>query len=148
MPMKSHEDIVVFGKKGVNYYPQFWYSTPYKIKPFLRKNITTGLGKRPSVSAAEFHCGTDHSDGRRFPLSILTFKRDTPILHNTQKPVKLCEYLINTYTKEGELVLDSCAGSGTTAVACINTKRKYICMEMDKEIYEVCKERVGAAAHP
>lgn len=76
-----------------------------------------------------------------YPKHILEFKCEHG-LHPTQKPVALFEYLIRTYTNEGALVLDCTAGSCTTAVACINTKRDYICMELDTAIYEAAVERV------
>lgn len=80
----------------------------------------------------------------RYPRSIQVFSTDTQnsSLHPTQKPVALIEYLIKTYTNEGELVLDSCGGSFTTAVAAINTNRNYICFEKDREIFSIGKNRV------
>lgn len=80
----------------------------------------------------------------RYPKSIWTFAKDIQksALHPTQKPVKLIEELIKTYTNEGEVILDSCAGSMTTAIAAINTDRKVICIEKDKEIFRVAENRV------
>lgn len=80
--------------------------------------------------------------GKRFPKSVLNFEKEHPPIHNTQKPVALCEWLIKTYTNERELVLDSCAGSMTTGIAAINTNRKVICIEKDKEIFQVGRNRV------
>lgn len=80
----------------------------------------------------------------RYPRSVITFPSDKQksSLHSTQKPVALIEYLIQTYTNEGDLVLDSCAGSMTTAIAAINTGRDCICIEKDEEIYKIGKKRV------
>jgi site-specific DNA-methyltransferase (adenine-specific) len=79
-------------------------------------------------------------DLTNFPKSIIRFNVEKG-LHPTQKPVALCEYLIKTYTQEGELVLDNCIGSGTTAIACINTNRNYMGFELDKEYYEIAKKQ-------
>ena len=79
-----------------------------------------------------------------YPKNILNFSLDTNChLHPTQKPVALFEYLIKTYTNEGETVLDNCMGSGTTAIACINTKRNYIGFEMDKDYYDIANNRIA-----
>jgi DNA modification methylase len=80
--------------------------------------------------------------GNRYPTSILKFNNPTKLMHPTQKPLKLCEWLINTYSNEGDLILDFCMGSGSTVVACINTKRRYIGVEMDKDIFKTAKDRI------
>ena len=82
---------------------------------------------------------------QRYPRDVLQFKWDTQksSLHQCQKPVEACEYIIKTYTNPGDLVLDSCAGSCTTAVAALNTGRNYICFEKDKDIFEVGSKRVA-----
>ena len=81
---------------------------------------------------------------QRYPRDVLQFKWDTQksSLHQCQKPVEACEYFIKTYTNPGDLVLDSCSGSCTTAVAALNTGRNYICFEKDKDIFEVGSKRV------
>ncbi len=140
--MKSHENILVFYKKLPIYNPQFWYSTPYERKAQeSRKNKTTILGD----SSASSYRPTTISDGKRFPLSIIREKlhNNSTNLHPTQKPVALFEYLIKTYTNEGDLVLDNCAGSGTTGVACKNTNRNYILMEKEQEYIDIIKKRLG-----
>jgi site-specific DNA-methyltransferase (adenine-specific) len=139
MPMKSHEEILVFYKKQPTYNPQYWYSKPYKTKARPRKNEIEGLR---GGSAANFCAETISEDGRRYPLSILTFPRDSSRLHPTQKPVALFEYLIKTYTNEGEIVLDNCAGSGTTAIACMNTNRNYILIEKEKKYIDIINKRI------
>lgn len=83
-------------------------------------------------------------DGTRHPCEILEFKRDvqTCRLHPTQKPVALLEYLVGTYTNEAEIVLDNCMGSGSTGVACINTNRKFIGIELDEKYFEIARNRI------
>ena len=81
------------------------------------------------------------SNGERYPIDIIKFGRECG-LHPTQKPVALLEYLIKTYTQEGEVVLDNCMGSGSTGVAALNTKRKFVGIELDKEYFEIAKERI------
>ena len=132
-PLKSHEDICVFYKHKPTYNKQYWYSTPYK----LTKNgsLSNNYGERGVAY-------TESADGRRNPLSILSFPRDGKKVHPTQKPVALLEYLIKTYTNEGETVLDNCMGSGSTGVACINTNRNFIGMELDEKYFEIAKERL------
>lgn len=79
----------------------------------------------------------------KFPLSVIDIPREFIVIHPTQKPVALIEYLIKTYSNEGETILDNCMGSGTTAIACINTKRNYIGFEIDKEYYDISMERLS-----
>lgn len=81
-------------------------------------------------------------DGKKYNSNVLEFKKDYEGLHPTQKPVKLFEYLIKTYTDEGNTVLDNCMGSGTTAIACLNTNRKFIGFEMDKEYFDIATKRI------
>jgi site-specific DNA-methyltransferase (adenine-specific) len=141
-PMRDKEDILVFYKKQPTYNPQWSWGEPYS-------NLKSGKNATPSTSeitgkymnGAEFRNG---SDGRRYPKQVLEFgvvERGT--LHPTQKPVALFEYLIKTYTNEGDLVLDNCAGSGTTGVACINTNRRYILMEKDEKYFEIINKRIN-----
>ena len=82
-----------------------------------------------------------------YPIEILSFSRDKKTYHPTQKPVALLEYLIRTYTNENEVVLDNCMGSGSTGVACINTKRSFIGIELDPNYFEIAKERIYKAQH-
>jgi site-specific DNA-methyltransferase (adenine-specific) len=143
-PMKSHEDILVFGSGKIRYYPQYWYGKPYETKARERKSEIEGLS---GGSAANYMTATISEDGKRYPLSILRFKRDADRVHPTQKPVALMEYLIRTYTNEGDLVVDSCMGSGTTGVACVNTKREFIGIEKDTCIFDGAVKRIGIATH-
>jgi site-specific DNA-methyltransferase (adenine-specific) len=85
---------------------------------------------------------TDNKDGKRHPKTIQKFCRDKGGFHPTQKPVALMEYLVKTYTNEGDTVLDNCMGSGSTGVACINTNRNFIGIELDKHYFEIAKKRI------
>lgn len=133
-PLKSHEDIAVFYKKKPTYNKQYWYSTPYKRTK--NGSLSTNYGFRNEA-------WTESEDGRRNPLSVLSFSRDSDRTHPTQKPVSLLEWLIKTYTNEGDLVLDNCCGSGSTGVACMNTNRRFIGMELDEKYLQIAKERLG-----
>lgn len=133
MPMKNHENILVFYKKLPTYNPQFTKGKPYQCKS----------GKGSSNYREQISVVTENN-GIRYPLSVIEFKSDKG-QHPTQKPVALCEYLIKTYTNEGETVLDNCIGSGTTAIACINTNRNYIGFEMDKHYCDIANERIQKA---
>lgn len=136
-PLKSHEDIAVFYKKKPTYNKQVWYSTPYKRTK--NGSLSDNYGDRKEA-------WSESMDGARNPLTILSFARDGKRLHPTQKPVALLEYLIKTYTNEGEVVLDNCMGSGSTGVACINTGRKFIGMEKEQKYFDIAKQRIEEAA--
>lgn len=140
MPLRSHEDILVFYKSLPTYNPQ-------KTTGHERK-ISTAAHKRNSKKTTNYgeHGLTTYDSTERFPKSVLKFATDKQksAIHSTQKPVALFEYLIKTYTNEGETVLDNCSGSGTTAIACIGTNRKYICIENDKQHFENSIIRVEA----
>lgn len=114
MPMKLHEDVCVFGKH--EYHPQGLI--PFN-KVVRRGNNGTNFGESGKENFQEF---------TGYPRSIIRFANDSKPTHPTQKPVALMEYLINTYTNEDMLVLDNCAGSGTTAIACENTNRRWVCI--------------------
>ena len=132
-PFNSFEDIMVFYKKQPTYNPQFWQGKPYEQKQgYVGEGKQTGLSRKEVVTK---------SDGRRYPLSIIRFSKENG-LHPTQKPVLLFEYLIKTYTNEGETVLDNCIGSGTTAIAALNTNRTFIGIEKEKEYVDIANERI------
>ena len=139
-PLKAHENILVFSKKQCIYNPQkFEVSDKFRDKRKKLNNtpIKEGvLGKINRVRKAD--------DGMRFPTSILPVEnKPNGSLHPTQKPVALFEYLIKTYTNEGDLVLDNTAGSGTTAIACLNTNRQFIVMEKEQKYYDIILKRVA-----
>lgn len=132
-PLKCHEDITVFYKKKPTYNKQYWYSTPYKP-------IKAG---RASTNYDDYEAAVSESkNGERNPLTILRFNRDAKKLHPTQKPVALLEYLIKTYTNEGETVLDNCFGSGSTLEAALNCGRACIGFEKETKYYELTAERL------
>ena len=131
MPLKNHENILIFYKNLPTYNPQMRAGKPYICKS---GKGSSNYGDQVSV--------TTINTGERYPLSVIEFDYDRNKLHPTQKPVALFEYLIKTYTNEGDLVLDNCAGSGTTAIACLNTKRNYIGIEKDENYYNIANERI------
>jgi len=136
-PLKNNEQISIFYKKQPLYNPQMRTGfKPYKTK----KGGLTDNYRKDSVSEV-----ITESNGERYPLNTLNFKRDKDKLHPTQKPIALMEYLIKTYTSSGDTVLDFCIGSGTTAVAAINTGRNCIGIEKDEHYCEVAKQRIQEA---
>ena len=138
MPMKAHENILVFYKKPPTYNPQ-------KTTGHERK-VSTAKHKRNSKNSSNYgeSSATTYDSTERYPRSVQLFSTDKQksSLHPTQKPVALFEYLVKTYTNEGDLVLDNCMGSGTTAVACMNTNRNYIGFELDSGYYNLTNERI------
>lgn len=130
MPMKKHENILVFCKKTPVYHPQMAKGTPYIA---LNRSHSSNYGPQRTVMT--------RNDGQRYPTSVLAFKSDRG-LHPTQKPVALCEYLIRTYTDEGDTVLDCCMGSGTTGVACRNANRNFIGIERDEAFFLAASKRL------
>ena len=134
-PLKYHEDIVVFYKKLPTYNPIMWAGEKsHKSKPSSSYNNITGTVTNGRANTSKI----------KFPSSIIKVKStdSTRNLHPTQKPVDLFEYLIKTYTNEGETVLDNCIGSGTTAIACLNTNRQYIGFELDETYHTKSLERI------
>ncbi len=130
-PMKKHEIISVFYNKQPTYNPQ-------GLKPYNKINRR---GSKPET-IREIKSNEYIQQFTNYPTQLLEFAYDKEKLHPTQKPVALCEYLIKTYTNENELVLDNCMGSGTTAIACINTNRNYIGFELDTTYYNLANERI------
>lgn len=146
MPMKAHENILVFYKKLPTYNPQ--KTKGHKRKVSSAKNRAKCIERRNNTDNIYNNEYPDKIKGydstERFPRSVLKFKSDKQLssIHKTQKPLALCEYLIKTYTNEGDLVLDNTAGSGTTGLAAKNLGRGYIMIEKDDKFYEDCKNRV------
>ena len=138
-PMRCHENISFFYKKQPTYNPLKFPGMPYICKGGARKKNIEMLGKKSSASSIR---ATTINTGERFPLSILNFSRDPMKLHPTQKPVSLLEYLIKTYTNEGQTVLDNCMGSGSTGVACVRNGRNFIGMELQEKYFEIAKNRI------
>ncbi len=140
MPLREHEDICVFYGKLPTYNPQM-----VKCQPHQRNHSRGQLKVQTNRCYGNFGKAEDLITDYKYPKSILNFKRPHPQVHPTQKPVALIEYLIRTYTNEGDTVLDNCMGSGTTAVACINTNRNYIGFELEREYYDIAVRRIGEA---
>ena len=141
-PLKQHENISVFSNGSatstslkMTYNPQGLFDVDIDKINFE----TETTGKRQSRSKGKKWKQTKSG----YPKSILTFAYDKDKLHPTQKPIALFEYLIRTYSNEGELVLDNTAGSGTTAIACLNTNRQFIVMEKEQKYYDIILKRVA-----
>lgn len=139
-PLPCHEEIMVFYRKAPYYNPQKRY-VGIKYKKAI-------VGKRKNKAFGDIKERTPYvDDGYRFPLSIINCNKakseatNSKSVHPTQKPVKLLEYFIKTYTKEGDTVLDFTMGSGSTGVACLNTNRNFIGIELDEGYYNIAKDR-------
>ena len=132
MPLKLHENILIFYKKPPLYNPQMRKG----FRPYSQKS-----GRGSSNYGEQIRVITENN-GDRYPVDIIDFKRDKDKLHPTQKPVALLEYLIKTYTNENDVVLDNCMGSGSTGVACQNTNRNFIGFELDEKYFGIAKERL------
>ena len=145
-PMKKHENVLVFSlgttvhatqsERRMNYFPQ----------GLVRKEVPT-IRKNGGASHAVMSARPSHRDALQefegYPHSIVFAASEGATVHPTQKPVALMEYLIKTYTNEGDLVLDNCMGSGTTGIAAKNTGRRFIGIERDEKYFAICQERVG-----
>lgn len=142
-PMKAHENILIFSKsaacyvkdksKAMVYNPQMTEGKPY-----------TALSGRASTNYDMKWCkqSLTVNNGTRYPRDIQRFPHDKDKFHPTQKPVALLEYLIKTYTIEGDTVLDNCMGSGSTGVACLHTNRNFIGMEINQEYFSIAQQRL------
>lgn len=147
MPMKDYENICVFslgkiGHKGKINNRMIYNPQGLRKCDKIQKHGSFGMEgtqERKSVKK-EWRVFEEN-----FPRSVIYFPRDTEKLHPTQKPVPLLEYLIKTYTNEGETVLDSCMGSGSTGVACVNTNRNFIGIELDDNYFNIAKNRINQA---
>lgn len=136
-PMRNHEFVHVFYKKQCLYNPQKTKGHNRKVS-FRAKHLQTDV-------YGDMKNDYKYDSTERYPRSILKILTDTQnsSLHPTQKPVALMEYLIKTYTNEGDLVLDNCMGSGTTIVAADNMKRNFIGIELDEKYFEIAKTRIN-----
>lgn len=151
MPMRCHEDMCVFYKRLPVYHPQYIDGEP---------NHSRGNGKHKETNNCYGKYKHDYQgrtyeqvkrvdstvpDGKKLPRSIIPIKKEheSTVLHPTQKPVELLRWLIRTYTNEGEVILDNCCGSGSLAMACIEEKRDFICMEKDPKWFEVAQKRIN-----
>lgn len=136
MPLKSHENIMVFYKKPPTYNPQMVGNEVRTVKRSGNKSKTTNYGDFIEIKESTYI--------GRYPKDIIKFNKDKGY-RPTQKPVALLEYLIKTYTNEGEIVLDNCMGSGSTGVAAMLTDRRFIGIELDEGFFNIAKERIEEA---
>lgn len=139
-PLKDYEDILVFCSAAPPYFPQFTDGDAYKPRPGRKATEVYNPSRDPMHR--------NGSTGPRYPKAVQYFKTaeaEGRVSHPTQKPVALMEYLIRTYTNEGETVLDFTMGSGTTGVACVNTGRRFIGIERDEGYFRIAQERIASA---
>lgn len=138
-PMKEHENVLVFGKGKTDYYPIREKRTE---SGFSRQKTPIKFNTKTDVYSKSLHNEMSKIiEIDRCPRTVQKFNRERG-LHPTQKPIALFEYLIKTYTNEGYTILDNCAGSGTTAIACINTNRNYILIEKEEKYFNIINERI------
>nr|DAR66671.1 MAG TPA: adenine-specific methyltransferase [Caudoviricetes sp.] len=136
MPLKTHENVYIFYKKLPKYNPQFTKGKPYKSRNH-HNSSNYGSYKKNYLTI---------NNGIRYPRDVLKISNvGYTKQHPTQKPTEILEYLIKTYTDEGDLVLDSTMGSGSTGVAAINTNRDFIGIELDNNYFEIAERRINEA---
>jgi len=138
MPLRNHEDICVFYKKLPTYNPQMSLGGKSHSRGSGNLNKNNNYGDMVGM------VGDTKNGNMKYPKSILNFERPHPPIHPTQKPVTLCEYLIKTYTNEGDVVLDNCMGVATTCIAAKNTNRRFIGIEKEEKYFNIAKERIYA----
>lgn len=141
MPLRQHEQIAVFYKKLPTYNPQFLKGKPLHGKGFSYKTKEITNNNYGKFGVTE---DTRKGSTNKYPKSILHFPKTHPSksVHITEKPVKLLEYLVKTYTNEGDTVLDNCMGSGSTGVACVNTNRNFIGIELEQKYFDIANQRI------
>lgn len=144
MPLRQHEQIAIFYKKLPTYNPQFSQGKPLhgRGKAYKEKQIK-------NQNYGDFHALDDNRKGstEKYPTSVIEFAKPHPskAVHRTEKPIDLLEYLVKTYTNEGDTVLDNCMGGGSSGVACVNTNRNFIGIELSAEYYEISTKRITKA---
>ena len=137
-PLCQHEDILVFYRNQPTYNPQKVPGKPYSIS-----NEASSIGGKSAYGDDALVRIPTINNGSYYPSDIISIASQGSTQHPTQKPVALFEYLIKTYTNEGEIILDTCAGSGTTAIACLNSNRHFICIERDETYYKKSLDRIA-----
>lgn len=136
MPLRAHENILVFYNRLPTYNPQMQDGEPY-----MKRAVSNGDGN--CYGAFERKGTTLVNSGTRYPRDVIKFSNsNSGSQHHTQKPIELLEYLIKTYTNKGDTVLDNTMGSGSTGVACVNTGRNFVGIELDKDIYDIAVRRI------
>ena len=145
MPLPQHEDIMVFYKKIATYNPQMWQGD----KPSHRRGKANELKGKIQTKGKVYgkYIAYDDSESTKttmkYPTSIITIQNNVQgALHPTQKPVELIDWLVKTYTNEGDLVLDNCMGSGTTGVSCKHLNRRFIGIEKEEIYFKIANERI------
>jgi site-specific DNA-methyltransferase (adenine-specific) len=133
LPLRTHESVLVFGPVGMTYNPQ-------GLQPLGRIRRSGPSGTNYRAKGTEWH-----QEWTNYPRSVIEFPHDPARLHPTQKPVGLMEYFVRTYSNPGELVLDGCMGSGTTAIACLNSGRRFIGFENDPQYHATAMSRIESA---
>jgi len=147
-PLQTTENIMIFGKNKIKYYPIMEDAIKKNIRPLSKPTVSKEIVK---VGGGVVKPSKDRDISKRFPKTLLQFNKNnkecnnTKRLHPTQKPVALMEYLIKTYTNENELVLDFTFGSGTTGVACKNLNRNFIGIELDDNYFNIASKRIEDA---
>jgi site-specific DNA-methyltransferase (adenine-specific) len=148
-PLRDFENIIVFSKGAAIHANQTKNRMKYNPQGLsdclIFKNQTKNGRTDTCFSKRKSHKTTHTQTKTGYPRQVLRFSSESNTLHPTQKPIELLEYLIKTYTNEGELVLDNCMGSGSTGVACINTNRNFVGIELDENYFNIAKDRINAA---
>lgn len=146
MPMRAHEDILVFYKKPPTYNPQKTFGHERKVSSASSraKSMSRAIGKDKAYGNESPGKAESYDSTERYPRSVVKFSTDKQkcALHPTQKPVALMEYLIKTYSNEGDTILDFTMGSGTTGVACKNLSRDFVGIERDIVYFNIAKKRM------
>ena len=141
-PMRKYEDIMIFSKGTIaSCSPR---NMKYNPQGLVEINKTKKVGKKPQyIGDRPNQEGKEYvAKYTNYPVNLLEFSRDKNTVHPTQKPILLLEYLIKTYTNEGDVVLDNCMGSGSTCVACVNTNRHYIGFEKEPKYFDIACKRL------
>jgi DNA modification methylase len=142
-PLKKHENICVFYSKQPTYNSQKSINPKGVEKRSFYAPSSTITGLEVNLNApTKAKTGVNYEPDKLLAKSVIYFSKENKPIHPTQKPVALMEYLIRTYTNEGETVLDNCMGSGTTGVACVNTNRKFIGIEKDEKYFDIASNRI------
>ena len=142
MPLRNHEDILVFYKNPPTYNPQFTEGEPLHGMGTKYKERSSGNNNYGKFDSTKNPSAYRQGETKKYPKSILRFDKPHPPIHPTQKSLELCEYLIKTFSNEGDLILDNCAGSSTTALAAIKTNRNWIMMEKEEKYYDLSLKRI------
>lgn len=141
MPLRSHEDILVFYKKCPIYNPQMWKGIPLHgkgKKALVEQGVNNNYGKYDTTYDSGRVGTTD-----KYPRSVLKFKKEHPAVFATQKPIALLEYLIKTYSNKDSILLDNCMGSGSSIIAAHNLNRTILGIELNPDNYNLSKKRFG-----